>query len=237
MAAAAALSADEFRLNYFALLIGLLYDQSPERHQEMERRVIEAFQRGLTVETILSMVAVLKYFRRLPPKRRKWLPAEETLLGRLLTKAAGLKWRPEQARPVVEFVFSAEKLRNASVEPLVKAVMGRHPDDPWFRWFRFMLDYGTQPGLSHANPRVVKDLQVVRALAEKAGDSELIAQIRKVEKIIEEARRIFESFGKEFPGLDITDDDEDDDYEGEEDEEEPPPRRKLPPPPRQLDLF
>lgn len=237
MAAAAALSADEFRLNYFALLIGLLYDQSPERHQEMDRRVIEACQRGLTVETVLSMVAVLKYFRRLPPKRRKWLPAEETLLGRLLNKAAGLKWRPEQARPVVEFVFSAEKLRNASVEPLVKAVMGRHPDDPWFRWFRFMLDYGTQPGLSHANPRVGKDLQVVRALAEKAGDSELIAQIRKVEKIIEEARRIFESFGKEFPGLDITDDDEDDGYEDEEDEEEDPPRRKLPPPPRQLDLF
>ncbi|HSM73998.1 MAG TPA: hypothetical protein VK852_05160 [Desulfobacterales bacterium] len=237
MAAAAALSADEFRLNYFALLIGVLYDQPPERHQEMERRVIEAYQRRLTVETVLSMAAVLKYFRRLPPKRRKWLPAEETLFGRLLTQAARLKWRPEQARPVVEFVFSAEKLPNASAEPLLKALLSRHPDDPWFRWFRFMRDYGTQPGLSHANPRVGKDLQAVRALAEKAGDTELIAQIRKVEKIIEAARRIFENFGKDFPGLGVTDEDQDDDYEDETDQEEPPPRRKLPPRPQQLDLF
>jgi len=188
---------------------------------------------------MLSMVAILEYFRRLPPKRRKWLPSEETLFGRLLAKTARLEWLPEQARPVVAFVLSAEKPHLPWAGPLVKAVLGRHPDDPWFRWFRFLLDYGTQPGLSHANPRVGKDLQVVRALAEKAGDTELIAQIRKVEKFIEEARRIFESFGKDFPGLDITDDDEDDDFEDEEDEDEdePSPRRKLPPPPRQLDLF
>jgi tetratricopeptide (TPR) repeat protein len=237
MAAAAALNADDFRLDYFALLMGVLYGQPPEGHEERQRRVIGAIERGLTVEKVLSMVAVLEYFRRLPPKRRKWLPAEETLFGRLLAMAARLEWLPEQARPVVAFVLSAEKPHLPWVEPLVKAVLGRHPDDPWFRWFRFVLDYGTHPGLSHANPRVGKDLQVVRALAEKAGDTELIAQIRKVEKIIEEARRIFESFGKDFPGLDITDDDEDDDYEDEEDEAEPPPRRKLPPPPRQLDLF
>jgi hypothetical protein len=235
MAAAAAMNADDFRLDYFALLIGVLYDQPPEGHEERERRVSGAIERGLTVEKILSMVAILEYFRRLPPKRRKWLPAEETLFGRLVAKAARLEWLPEQARPVVAFVLSAEKPHLPWAGPLVKAVLGRHPDDPWFRWFRFLLDYGTQPGLSHANPRVGKDLQVVRALAEKADDTELIAQIRKVEKFIEEARRIFERFGKDFPGLDITDDDEDDDFEDEEDE--PSPRRKLPPPPRQLDLF
>jgi hypothetical protein len=235
MAAAAALSADEFRLNYFALLIGVLYDQPPERHQEMERWVIEAYQRRLTVETVLSMAAVLKYFRRLPPKRRKWLPAEETLFGRLLTQAARLKWRPEQARPVVEFVFSAEKLRNASAESLVKAVLGRHPDDPWFRWFRFLIDYGTRLGVLGLPPRAEKELRAVRELAEKAGDSELIGVIRNLEKNLEVTQKLYQNLEDVFRGED--DDDDDDDFDDDDDEAFARPERKRPPRPQQLDLF
>ncbi|MFO7495576.1 MAG: hypothetical protein R6X05_08095 [Desulfobacterales bacterium] len=239
MAAAGRLTEDVFRLHYFALLIGKLYDQPMEGRQESHRIVSRTLDGGLSVEMVLTLVDVLWYFRRLPPTRRRWLEGEEGRLKGLLVRAARLEWGREQARAIVDFALAGENHDPEYVRPFVKQVLRRHPDDPWFRWFRYLLDYGTHPVFGGTDSRARKELKAVLALAESAGESALAAEIRKVQKTSEFTNRALEEIDFEdfFEEEDIDDEQPPGSPRRPGKAEDAPPKKKLAPRPRQLDLF
>lgn len=181
---------DDFRLSYFACLIGRMYGVREPYLTQLQTLITPIFQNP-TSANAAAYTDVIRYVRRIDPEK-SWLNEEFRRLNKYAAEAADNACTPREAEIIIRYAYEQASDGEKLFQKYIKKMLAQDRRHPLFLYYQYLSERS-----KHFRPHAKKDLRTLEdilTIAEERNDRLLINILNKEIHIIEEILSMTSNF-------------------------------------------